>query len=111
MTEKEAWEFIDYIPQIDAAWITDEKVREKKYKEALQSGNPVQIVGIIKNMYIRKKERISQGKKNTAIDERYFKLAEETLYAELAFATGGRKEDMTEIITKRIQEKEQGESK
>lgn len=111
MTEKEAWEFIDYIPQIDAAWITDEKVREKKYKEALQSGNPVQIVGIIKNMYIRKKERISQGKKNTAIDERYFKLAEETLYAELAFATGGRKEDMTEIITKRIKEKEQGESK
>lgn len=102
MTETEAWALIDNIPQIDTLWIPDDKTREQKYKEALQSCNPVKLVGIIKNMYIRKKERISKGKKNTAVDERYFKIAEETLYAELAFAIGRKKEDMTEIITERI---------
>lgn len=102
MTETEAWALIDNIPQIDTVWIPDDKTREQKYKEALQSCNPVKLVGIIKNMYIRKKERISKGKKNTAVDERYFKIAEETLYAELAFAIGRKKEDMTEIITERI---------
>jgi len=106
MTEKEAWDFIDNIPQIEATWISDEKAREQKYKEALQSCNPVMLVGIIKNMYIRKKERISQGKKNTAVDERYFKMAEESLYAELAFAIGSKKEDMTKIISDRIGQKE-----
>ncbi len=102
MTEKEAWALIDNIPQIDTIWISDDKTREQKYKEAIQSCNPVQLVGIIKNMYIRKKQRISQGKKNTAVDERYFKIAEETLYAELAFAIGRKKEDMTKIIADRI---------
>lgn len=102
MTEKEAWAFIDNIPQMDTIWISDEKTREKKYKEALQSGNPVQLAGVIKNIYIRRKERISQGKKNMAVDERYFKLAEEILYAELAFAIGGSKEDMPDIIKQRI---------
>ncbi len=106
MTEKEAWAFIDNIPYIDAALIPDEKTREKKYKEALQSGNPVQLISIIKNIYIRKNERISQGKKNTAVDERYFKLAEETLYAELAFATGSKKEEMPQVIEARIKDKE-----
>lgn len=105
MTEKEAWAFIDHIPHIDAALISDEKTREKKYKEAIQSGSPVQLISIIKNIYIRKEERISQGKKNTAVDERYFKLAEETLYAELAFATGSRKEEMPQVIEDRIKNK------
>lgn len=102
MTETEAWALIDNIPHIDTVWIPDNKTREQKYKEALQSCNPVKLVGIIKNIYIRKKERISQGKKNTAVDERYFKIAEEILYAELAFAIGRKKEDMTKIIAERI---------
>lgn len=105
MTEKEAWAFIDHIPCIDAALISDEKTREKRYKEALQSGSPVQLISIIKNIYIRKEERISQGKKNTAVDERYFKMAEETLYAELAFAIGGKKEEMAQVIEERIKNK------
>ena len=33
-----------------------------------------------------------QGKKSTVIDERYFKLAEDNLYSELAFAIGSVKE-------------------
>lgn len=105
ITEEEAWRFIDEIPNIDEAWISDDKQREQKYKEAIQSCDLTKLMSIIKSMYHRKQKRTAQGKKNTSIDEHFFKLAENNLYTELAFAIGKNKEDMQEIITKKIEEK------
>lgn len=56
----------------------------KKQSKAVICGN---LVKIIKNMYLRRQERISSGKKATVLDDRYFKLAEDKLYSELVFAT------------------------
>ena len=50
-------------------------------------------------MYTRKKQRIEQGKKSFAIDDHFFKLAENSLYSELAFATGKEKQDIEKLIT------------
>ena len=47
---------------------------------------------------LRKKQRSEQGKKSTATDERYFKLAEDHLYSELAFALGKDKNEMRQLI-------------
>lgn len=65
-------------------------------------------MGIIKNIYHRKKVRNEQGKKNTAVDERYFKIAENTLYSELAFAVGKKKDEMQELIAATIEAKTKG---
>ena len=100
---EEAWDVIRKIPDIEEAWISNEKQREQEYKKAIQSGNPEALVGIIKNLYFRRKKRLEQGKKSTATDERFFKLAEDHLYAELAFALGKEKEEMSELITEAIQ--------
>ena len=59
-------------------------------------------------MYHRKQRRTAQGKKNTSVDEHFFKLAENNLYTELAFAIGKNREDMQALIAERI-EKKQGE--
>ena len=50
----------------------------------------------------KKQERKAQGKKVTAGDERYFKLAEEHLYGELAIALGIEKDKVGSYIEKRI---------
>ena len=42
------------------------------------------------------------GKKNTSIDEHFFRVAENNLYTELAFAIGKNKEDMQQIICEKI---------
>lgn len=102
ITEEEAWRFIGNISEMDEVWIENEKEREKKYKEVVLSCDPVKLVGIIKNMYFRRQRRFAQGKKNTAVDERYFKLAEDHLYAELAFALGKDKKDMAKVIREHI---------
>ena len=62
-------------------------------------------MSIIKNMYARMQKRTAQGKKSTSVDEHFFKIAENNLYTELAFAIGKNKEDMQHIITEKIAEK------
>lgn len=103
---EQAWEIIRKIPEVEAAWITNDKLREQAYKEAIHSCDPTALISIIKNLYLRKKQRSEQGKKSTATDERYFKLAEDNLYAELAFALGKGKNEMRQIITDTIEQKD-----
>ncbi len=98
MTEKEAWDFIEKIPQIGELWIENEKLRDRRYKEAVQSGVPEDLVAIIKMTYLRKKKRSEQGKKSTVSDERYFRLAENYLYAELGFALNKDKDEICQLI-------------
>lgn len=98
MTEEEAGAFIHQIPEIEVAWIESDRQREQHYKDAIKSNRPDQLVSIIKNLYIRSRERELQGKKTTAVDDRYVKIAETALYQELAIALGKLPEDMRSVI-------------
>ncbi len=102
MSADEAWQMILAIPKIESVVIQNEKQREQQYKQAIQSCNPKLLVGLIKNVYQKRMKRMAEGKKNTIVDERYFKLAEDNLYEELAFALGKNKEDISQIITDAI---------
>lgn len=94
----EAWDVIESIPKIDAVRIENEKQREQKYKEAIRSCEPEQWISIIKTMYFRNQKRNNQGKKNTAMDEHYFKMVEKYLYSELAYAIGKNESEMCQLI-------------
>lgn len=104
ITRKEADALINEIPEIEAAWIENDKIREVVYKEALKSCDLRELVKIIKNMYLRREERISKGKKTTVLDDRYFKLAEDKLYSELSFVTGEDREQIEEKIQERAKQ-------
>lgn len=102
LTKEEAEELIDGIPEINELWVSNDKLREEKYKETMKSCECRDWIKIIKTLYLRKQERIAQGKKTTAMDDRYLRLAEENLYSELSLALGIPKEEMEEYITKRM---------
>lgn len=110
ITEKEAWELLEEIQGIPQIWINNEKLREDSYKQALNSGDYRQWVAIIKTLYLRKQERLLQGKKVAAMDERYLKLTEEALYSELAFVLGREKSEMEPFIAAYIENKEKLEA-
>ena len=103
MNKEQALQFINSIKDIEETYIENEKEREKTYKEAINSREPRRMVGIIKTLYLRKMERVGAGKKITTIDERYFKLAENYLHSELAFALQVDKEEIKQIILKNIE--------
>jgi CarD family transcriptional regulator len=106
MTAAEAKDMIEKIPDISCTWIANEKQREQEYKKVVRSCKPECLVGIIKTIYLRKCKRSEQGKKSTAVDDYYFRLAEDILYAELAFALGKEKKEMQQLIADTIEKNE-----
>ncbi len=61
LSRDEAYHLIDGIQDVDELWITDDKQREMKYKEALKTCDCRQWIGMIKTLYVRKKDRMSRG--------------------------------------------------
>lgn len=102
ITKDQALELIDEIPDIEEIWIASDKGREEKYKELAKQCDCKSWIAIIKTIYLRKQERIAQGKKVTTTDERYFRLAEDSLYSELGFAMDMDKGDVENFIKTRI---------
>ncbi len=102
LTREEASQLIREIPQIKGLWVPEEKTRETQYKDALKTGECTNWIKIIKTVYVRRRERESGGKRITATDERYLKMAEDKLYGELALALDMQKNDMESYITSEI---------
>lgn len=102
MTETDAQELIASMHSIVPMEIVDEKNREQTYKEIIKDGDCRQMVSVIKTIYRRKQERIAQGKKITVVDEKYFKLAEDKLYGELAVALDIDREKMKGYIKSKV---------
>ena len=98
MTEDEAEDLLKRIPEINEVWIRNDKEREQNYKNAIQSNDPEKLVGIIKLIYQRKKNRKEQGKKSTVIDGKYFDIAENLLYSELELVMKKSRNEIVEII-------------
>ena len=105
MTEEEAWQLIEKIPGIEEIWVSNEKIREQIYKEKIKSCHPEDLVAIIKVTYQRRKKRMDQGKKSTIADDRFFRIAENHLYSELAFALQKDKSEICQLIKDTVDKK------
>lgn len=106
LTNDQAWELIDEIPNIEEMSVDNDKQCEGLYKGAMKSCDCHQWIQIIKTSYNRRQARLKVGKKVTTTDDKYFKQAKENLYSELAFAIGKDKSEMEDIISERIKMKE-----
>lgn len=104
ITKKEAMELIGKIKDIDSLWIPDEKKREQEYKDSLKKCDIKELVKIIKTIYDRKQSRRAEGKKVTAVDQKYFHMAEECLYGEIGAALGMEKEEAKEFVTGQVKQ-------
>ncbi len=104
MTREEVLALIDEIPSIEQIGIVEEKLREQRYKEYIRSCECRNWIRIMKTLYHRKQERVLQGKKVTATDERYFKMAEDNLYTEFSISLDLPKQEIESYIAARIEE-------
>lgn len=102
LSREEAKQLIDAIPGLPLIDITNDKLSEQTYKECMRTNRCEEWVRIIKTIYLRNQKRIQAGRKVTAVDAKYFRLAEESLYGELAVALGLNREDVEVYITGEI---------
>jgi len=104
MSKKEAQKLLKEIPEIGVLVIRDEKKREECYKETMKTCDCREFVSILKTIYNRKMTRLAEGKKVTASDERYFNMAEDKLFGELAIALGVEKSQMKSKMNAQVWE-------
>ena len=109
ITREEAERLIDEIPFIETLSIENEKFREDSYKKCIRTCECRDLLRIIKTIYVRKQARLSHGKKTTATDERYLKLAEDHLYSEFSMLLDIPKEHMADYIEQRVHQQEEAE--
>lgn len=102
ISREEADQLIEDMPKIEQLWVPDDRQREARYKEAMNTCDYRAWVSIVKTLYIRKQERTAQGKKITALDERYMRTAENELYSELSLTLGIPKDEMEQYIRERL---------
>ena len=106
MSKKEAEDLVERITTIDTVWIQEEKGREQMYKEAIRTYDCHSLVQIIKTLYLRKQNRLKEGKKVLSSDEHYLRKAEELLYSEMSLALSIPKEEVEAYITEAVHRRE-----
>lgn len=106
ISKEEAMELIDGVEEIETLWVSNEKQREEVYKEALVTCDCRELIKIIKTVYQRMQSRLAEGKKITNNDRKYFKIASDSLYGELAIVLNMEKEKVEDFIVERMQEKD-----
>ena len=102
LSREEALALIEEIPKLEQLGIAEEKFREQKYKECIRSCECRNWIRMMKTLYLRKQERVSQGKKVTATDERYFRMAEDNLYTEFSISLDMPRQEVEDYINERI---------
>ena len=103
ISREEAESLIAEAESITTITITDEKFREQTYKDTIKGCDCREIFSLIKTIYERKQTRLAEGKKVTSSDEKYFNMAEDKLYGELAVVLGIEKTQVKEYIKERIE--------
>ena len=102
LTQEDIDSLIDDIPSIHTIEVKSDREREGLYKSALHTCDPRELVKVIKTVYYRRKDRLASGKKRIIVDEKYFQLAEEQLYEELAYVMNLTKDDMADYISDKV---------
>ncbi len=106
MTKEEAQKLVEGITMIETVWVQEEKGREQMYKEAIRTYDCRSLVQIIKTLYLRKQNRLQEGKKVLSSDEQYLRKAEELLYSEMSVALAIPKEEVESYIKKSVDRQE-----
>lgn len=80
LSEAEINNLIDSMPKEETVWIANEAERKEHYKSILASGDHLELIKMIKAIYIHKKALETNKKRLHLSDERFFKDAEQLLY-------------------------------
>ena len=103
ISREDAKELIDIFPDLEETVVANERDRENCPRKYTRPDYFLsERMDMIKTIYNRKCKRISEGKKVTVVDEKYFRQAEEQLFGELAFALDVDKTKISEMISERF---------
>lgn len=102
LSREEADRLIRQIPDIPLINISNDKLLEQEYRGCMNANDCTEWIRIIKTIYLRRQKRIEAGRKVTALDAKYSRLAEDNLYGELAVALQMPRGEVEDYIARAI---------
>lgn len=105
LTREEAERCMERVELAEPLEIGEERKREEIYREVLRGCDCDECLRLLKTLHGRQHVRLENGKKVAALDERYMKMAEESLFGELAASLGRKREEVRELIYEKIADK------
>lgn len=102
LSREEADRLIRGIPEIPLINISNDKLLEQEYRGCMRTNDCTEWIRVIKTIYLRKQKRLEAGRKVTAVDAKYYRLAEDNLYGELAVSLQMQRGEVEDYITREM---------
>lgn len=106
LSVEDIYDLIRTLPDEEDCWIENDNLRKEKYREILRNGDRKELMKMIRTLYLYQQELKKNGKKFHAIDEKFFKDAEKTLYDEFAYVLKIRQEEVVAFISEQLEANE-----
>jgi len=104
ISKQEAESLVAQIPQVQSLQLDGLSTRELTdlYEQAIQAHDCTRLVALVRAIHEKRESMLQQKRKFGALDERFFRRAEELLHGELAAALEMKKEEIPGYIAERI---------
>lgn len=102
LEHEEAERLIQDIAKVPLITITNDKLLEQEYRSCMKTNCCEEWIKILKTISLRRQRRIEAGRKITAIDAKYSRLAEDNLYGELAISLNLSKGEVENCILQEL---------
>lgn len=105
ITYDEAQQLISRIPSISASHSPENNYKSLSdhYNKLLQTCCCVDLIVLLKTIYIKNEQLIKQGKHIRQVDSKFMKKAEDLLHSELSFVLGIPRENISDYIGGRLE--------
>ena len=111
LTADEVREMIELMPLEKSPWIDNDRERRQAFKEIILYGANEDIIKLVSDLYIRRKEQEAKGRKLYSADERIFKDAENIVFEEIAYALDMPAEKVPDYILSAVAENKRRKEK
>ena len=105
LTSDEINALIDSMAGEQPDWGETTDHRKERFNQILSSNDYSLIISMMNSLYLEKQNRISQGKKMLAVDEKALKAAEALINREFAFVLGIPENKVSEHIADKLAQK------
>jgi len=85
LSAEEIYRMLEELPEEPSVWFENTDQRKDLYKKTLADGNRMELIKLIRSLYLHQEKQVQKGKKLYAADDHALKEAERMLYDEFAF--------------------------
>lgn len=99
LTAEEITELISQMPLEETPWIENNRERQQQFKEIILYGDSKDLIRLVRNLYIKRRQQEAKGRRLYAADERVFKDAENIVFEEISYVLDMPRDRVLDYIT------------